>query len=57
MEKSEIYNRANAEAIQAAIKRRFGGMAGVDIGDAEGFIRIKEKAPARAEMHVKADFS
>jgi hypothetical protein len=56
MKKSEIYNKANAEAVQAAIKRRFGGMAGVDIADAEGFIRIKEKAPARAEMHVKADF-
>lgn len=56
MKKSAIYNRANAEAIQAAIKRRFGGMAGVDITDAEGFIRIKEKEPARGEMHVKADF-
>ena len=56
MKKSAIYNRANTEAIQAAIKRRFGGMAGVDITDAEGFIRIKEKEPARGEMHVKADF-
>lgn len=57
MKKSAIYNRANAEAIQAAIKRRFGGMAGVDIADAEGFIRIKEKEPARAEMHLPANFS
>ena len=55
MKKSEIYNRANAEAIQTAIKRRFGGMAGVEIGDAEGFIRIRDAEPARAK-YVKADF-
>lgn len=54
--KKKIYNKANADAIQSAINRRFGNAAGIEITDAEGFIRIKEREPARAEMHVKAEF-
>ncbi len=55
-DKRKIYTRENADAVQAAILRRFGSMAGVDIGDAEGFIRIIEKAPVQTRMHVQAEF-
>lgn len=55
--KKSIFNALNVRAIQDAITRRFGGMAGVDVRKDGGQIRISEKAPARNELHGRAEFS
>lgn len=55
--KKSIFNASNVRAIQDAITRRFGGMAGVDVRKEGGQIRISEKAPARNELHGRAEFS
>jgi hypothetical protein len=57
MSKKAIFNASNVRAVQDAITRRFGGMAGVNIAEKDGLFRVTEKSPARNEMHVKAEFA
>ena len=56
-QKAKLFTAANARIMQDAIKRRFGGPAGVDISEQDGLFRITEKNPVPQQMHVAAEFS
>ena len=55
--KKETFKAANVRLVQDAIKRRFGGYAGIDIEETDGLFRVTEKNPAPMQMHVAAEFA
>lgn len=55
--KREIFSKENVRLVQDAIKRRFGGMGGIDVKEEGGLFRITEKNPAPKQLHVAAEFS
>jgi predicted RNA-binding Zn-ribbon protein involved in translation (DUF1610 family) len=56
-QKSKTFSASNVKAVQDAITRRFGGMAGVDVREADGHIRITDKSPQSRQLQVKAEFA